>query len=152
MTYSISKYKIICSFVLFLVCVITVLSVYNVNGVGWDFISHYLNARTVASSYFYSHLYVFNNRVPMQVNVNGVNRTYNDTSALVVNKNIYFDDVWEPLPTIIMGTLILFFDGFALPVYIVLLIAFLFVASYITAKIWMWIRYCFPRLWQVLSS
>ncbi len=113
MAYSINKYKIICSFVLFLVCVVAILSVYNVNGVGWDFLSHYLNGRTVA---------------------NGFNNALNRNSALSVGKNFYFDDVWEPLPSIIIAILILFFNGIALQVYLVLLIAFLFVASYITAK------------------
>ena len=113
MAYSVSKYKLICSFILFLVCAAAVLGVYNVNGVGWDFISHYLNARTLST---------------------GLRGTLNTNSALSVGKNFYFDNVWEPLPTVIIAVLILLFNGLALPVYLVLLIALLFIASYITAK------------------
>lgn len=113
MVYSINKYKIICSCVLFLVCAVAVLSVYTVNGVGWDFLSHYLNGRTIA---------------------NGFNNALNRHVALSIGKRFYFDNVWEPLPSIIMAILILIFNSSALPVYLVLLIAFLFIASYITAK------------------
>ena len=123
-----------CSFVLFLVCTIAVLSVYNVNGVGWDFLSHYLNARTISSSYLYSHLSIFANKVSINVNQSGTNHTYYVTPSLVIGKKIYFDDVWEPLPAVMMGALILLLGGLAMPVYIILLIALLFVASYVTAK------------------
>ncbi len=134
MSYSISRYKLICSLVLFLVCTTAVLSVYNVNGVGWDFLSHYLNARTVSSSYFYSHLSAFANKVAIHANYGGINHTYYVTPSLVVSKKIYFDDVWEPLPTVLIGILILVFNTFALPIYIIFLIFLLFASSYITAK------------------
>lgn len=113
MGYSINKYKLICSFILFIVSMVSILSAYNASGVGWDFVSHYLNGRTIAS---------------------GVGHSINMSSALNVGKNFYFDNVWEPLSPAIIAVMIFAVKSFALPVYLILLLALLFITSYITAK------------------
>ncbi len=134
MVYSISKYTIICTAVLFIISTSAVLSVYNVNGVGWDFLSRYLNGRTLSSSYFYSHLDVFNIKMPLNVTVLGKNYIINVQPSVAVSNGIYFDDVWDPLPSVLIGIFIIFANGMALQAYLVFLLLLLFFACYIAAK------------------
>jgi len=134
MAYSINRYKIACSFLLFLVSVLIILSVYNANGVGWDFLSHYLNGRTLASSYFYSHLNLFSRTVSLNVTLNGVNHVFNATPALIVSKGFYFDAVWEPLSPFLIGIFIALAHGAAFEIYLIFMLLLLFIASYIAAK------------------
>jgi hypothetical protein len=130
MPHSVDWYKILCILVLFAVTAYLILSVYNSSGVGWDFLSRYLNGRTLASSYFYSHLSIFANKVPI-VAIGG---TYKVTPGLSVGNHIYFDQVWEPLTPVIFALLILGFGTNALVAYLLFVLVLLFVASYLTAK------------------
>ncbi len=57
---------------LFAVFAISELSVYNTRGVGWDFLSHYLNSRTFATDF----------------------RVHYSGKALSVGNGFYFDGVW----------------------------------------------------------
>lgn len=43
------------------------IGIYNANGVGWDFLSRYLDGRTLASGYFYPHLGLFDRKVTAYV-------------------------------------------------------------------------------------
>ncbi len=124
----------LCILVLFAVTVYLVLSVYNASGVGWDFLSRYLNGRTLANGYFYTHLGVLGNKVPLNVDIAGVNRASNVTPALTVGKTIYFDQVWEHLSSAIMALFVIGFGANALSTYLVFLIVLLFAASYVAAE------------------
>jgi hypothetical protein len=63
----------------------------------------------------------------------GVDRT-NVTPSLIVSKNIYFDDVWTPLPAFIMGLFAVALGVNALEAYLIFLLFLLFVSSVVTAK------------------
>ena len=134
MPYEVDRYKIACALILFAVSAIIIISAYHVSGVGWDFLSQYLNGRTLTSGYFYAHLGVFGNKVPVNVSVLGINRTFNFAPALTVSKNIYFDEVWTPLPAFLMGLFAVALNANALCAYLIFLLLLLFVSSFITAK------------------
>ncbi len=126
--------EIICILILFVVVTSLVLSVYDSSGVGWDFLARYLNGRTLASGYFYTHLGIFSNKIHINFNLAGINYTYNVTPGLSVGNHIYFDDVWDPLASVIMAFFVLGLGAHALVAYLVFLVALLFLASYVTAK------------------
>ncbi len=127
-------YKLALTLVLFLACTIPILEVYYSNGVGWDFLSHYLNARTISSGYLYSHLGLFAGKESVTVNLAGAKYALEMPPALIVGKNIYFDWVWEPLPSLIMAAFIIPFGSLALPIYLAFLVAFLLFSAYVAAK------------------
>lgn len=134
MGYSINRYVIACSVVLFLFSTFIILSAYGTSGVGWDFLSHYLDGRTLSSGYFYSHLDTFSRSVPVNITIGGTVYTYRTVPPLTVSDRFYFDDVWEPLSPVLIGIFILLAGGMALELYLVFLIALLFVASYVAAR------------------
>jgi hypothetical protein len=113
MVYSMNVYKALGGIILFTISSVAILGVYRTNGVGWDFISHYLNGRSVAE---------------------GFGHAINPAHALSVGKNFYFDGVWEPLPSLLLAAFILFAGNLALPAYLLFLMAMLFLAAYATAK------------------
>ncbi len=116
------KYEAVCIAALFLLASLIILKVYLASGVGWDFLSHYLNGRTLANGQFYSYLaglaHAGNKSMP----------------ALIVSKGIYFDQVWEPLPSAIIALFIIALRQYALAAYLVFLVGFLFFSSYIAAR------------------
>ena len=132
MAYSIGRCERACLVLLFAVTTIAILGVYNANGVGSDFLSRYLNARTLSTTFF-SDIGRLNSRSPAAVSLFGVEHTYMVQPALAVGDNFYFDDVWDPLPQFIMVPFILLFSADALAVYLVFLILLLFLSCYSTA-------------------
>jgi len=118
----VDRYRLLCILVLFAITIILVVSVYNASGVGWDFLSRYLNGRTLASGYFYTHLGVFSTPAG------------GSAPALVVSKGIYFDKVWDPLTSVVIIPFVILLGSWALGAYLIFLVVLLFVASWFTSK------------------
>ena len=133
MVYYLDRYRIICIVLLFIIAAAAVISVYNASGVGWDFLSRYLNGRTIATGHL-NHPAAFTNKVPAAVNLLGAGLEFNVTPALSIAKGFYFDQVWEPLPSLIMAGFIVLAKGFAIGAYLIFLLVLLLAASLMTAK------------------
>ncbi|MEM0106627.1 MAG: hypothetical protein QXS03_00155 [Candidatus Micrarchaeaceae archaeon] len=133
MVYSLNRYKSMCIAVLFIISVVAIISAYHTSGVGWDFLSRYLNGRTLSNN-FYGIQNVFANKIPINVTVQGVNKIVYVSPALTVSKNFYFDVVWEPLTSFIIAIFIILIRGAALQAYLIFLLILLLIASLVAAK------------------
>jgi hypothetical protein len=113
-------------------------SVYNASGVGWDFLSRYLNAHTLATATLSSYSQVFSQKTTAYVNILGSSLAFKVTPSLSIAKGFYFDQVWEPLPSLIMAGFIMLFRGSGLLAYLIFLLAALLIASLVVAKSFDW--------------
>ncbi|HUB92834.1 MAG TPA: hypothetical protein VL945_02635 [Candidatus Saccharimonadales bacterium] len=134
MGYSIDKYRILCLLLLFLLSSYMIIRAYDSRGTGWDLLSRYLDGRTLASSYFYSHLGLFSRKVPVESYFLGLDWKSDVTPGLTVSDGFYFDDGWEPLPSVLIALFIVILGGFALQAYLVFLVAFLIACSCLAAR------------------
>lgn len=102
--------------VLYVFSLVALFSIYNLRGVSWDFVAHYLNAKSMISSNFLNYI------KPL------------GQSTIVINSHIYFETDRAPLDSVIMGLIMLSGAKEIIPIYITILATLLFISIYLFSK------------------
>ncbi len=102
--------------ILYLFSLVALLSIYNLRGVSWDFVAHYLNAKSMISSNFVNYL------KPL------------GQSTIAINSHVYFETDRAPLDSIVMDLIMLSGANDVIPIYIIVLATLMFIAIYLFSK------------------
>jgi len=129
--FKVNKVVIALCAVLFLISLLIILRVYNVEGLNWDFVDLYLNAKTFLNPSFYQQ--------HLPVNLTEIaffNGNYYPITPryLITTSHVYFSIVREPLVSVILALLIALFSTYSVQVYLALLMLFLLLSSFFVSK------------------
>lgn len=102
--------------VIYIFSLVALFSIYNLKGVSWDFVAHYLNAKSMVSHNFLSYLEPLGN------------------STIAINSHIYFETDRAPLDSIIMSLIMLSGAKEIIPIYITVLATLIFISIYLFSK------------------
>ena len=102
--------------VIYIFSLVALFSIYNLKGVSWDFVAHYLNAKSMVSHNFLSYLEPLGN------------------STIAINSHIYFETDRAPLDSIIMSLIMLLGAKEIIPIYITVLATLIFISIYLFSK------------------
>jgi hypothetical protein len=113
------------------ISLVILLKVYSTEGVGWDFVSQYLNARTMLNPGFYSLQY------PINDTVNWVFNGYKILTIhyqFVTTNGLYFEKTRGPISSLVMALTILASSQYSIQIYILLALLFLLFAILFVSK------------------
>lgn len=135
-----NKFVAVATIVLLALSFLILTGVYSREGIGWDFMDHYLNGRTFANIRFYQvQLPITAQRIITSGNFtssNNVHYTYaiNVTPEVYVNDGLYFSEVRNPAGALLMAVAILLYRNYAIQIYLAALLALLALGSIFAAK------------------
>ena len=115
--------KIILMVILFFLLAIVITKLYMVNGVDWDFIAHYLSAKSADSSNF----------VTILRNAVATGRTYMNF-GIVETKSSYFESYRAPLSIAIFMILYPILGNYSIIAYLIIMVLLLFYATIYFSK------------------
>ncbi len=104
--------------IIFVLALVAILTMYGMGGVQWDFIAHWLSARSLVTPAFYSTL------------LNG-----NLANAILYSNSFYFETLRAPLTGVMMIPFVALGGNGAVPVYFASVLSFLLLSAiYISRK------------------
>ncbi len=102
---------------LFTLLAVVILTVYANYGIGWDFMAHYLGAKSILNPSFPGALSSI------------IAQTKLGYGASIISKSLYFEIYRAPLSTAVLAFLIIAFNTYSISAYLVLMVIMLFAAT-----------------------
>lgn len=119
--------------ILLLTAYAILLTVYNNEGIGWDFVDNYLGARTLLNGQFYSAMHPFNVSTSHTFQ-NGSTIIYNDFQLITARGGVYVVFARAPLPWLFIAFAMLIYKSISIQLYIFVLLLMMAISIFFVSK------------------